>query len=431
MRPIRLKRPTAIVLSIILSIFLLELSLRTIGGIYLRLSHPLEPIKEELRAFNILCLGDSFTEGFGASKGKSYPEQLQEIANGQLGKTINVHREFRINSSTILKYLKKDINKYRADLLIIMTGCNDTWSLQNCNYLMVKDGNLLEKTDVLLGDFRIYKFAKITLLNLKKIILSRSLQFNQDNKKGNSGFKSQEAERHYILGDDYMRDARYELALSEFKQAEQLEPDNPDIHLRLAHIYLQIQQNYALAKDEAMSALRHGDSSILQDVFAVVRDSTNLGDKNQDERFYAAIKDMESVIEDRNESNEKVEAKKYLEQLLSFHRDNKIIGKVIAYNLKEITKLAKQKKIKVVLMQYPFGVVPDVVRETIQKMSDLNDIPLVDNYALFKNRLEKLKRSDLFAEDGHCNQYGYNLIAKNVYKSLILNKFVPIAANVK
>jgi alpha-L-fucosidase len=78
----------------------------------------------------VACIGDSITEGAGADKGKSWPEQLQ----GLLGKSWQV-MNFGLGGRTLLKqgdcpYWKEkiyqDALKSNPDVVIIMLGTNDT-----------------------------------------------------------------------------------------------------------------------------------------------------------------------------------------------------------------------------------------------------------------------------------------------------------------
>ncbi|MBU4149262.1 MAG: hypothetical protein KKB52_02810, partial [Candidatus Omnitrophica bacterium] len=73
---------------------------------------------------------------------------------------------------------------------------------------------------------------------------------------------------------------------------------------------------------------------------------------------------------------------------------------------------------KLVLMQYPMRLAGGV-EDSIKSLSDKYSIPLVDNCAIFEDRLGRFKKEDLFVRDGHCNANGYKLIAENLYKVLI------------
>ena len=78
----------------------------------------------------VACIGDSITEGAGAEKGKSWPEQLQRL----LGTSWNVGN-FGLGGRTLLKqgdcpYWKEKIYQdalnSKPDVVIIMLGTNDT-----------------------------------------------------------------------------------------------------------------------------------------------------------------------------------------------------------------------------------------------------------------------------------------------------------------
>jgi len=78
----------------------------------------------------VACVGDSITAGFKVEKGKSYPDQLQEI----LGDKWEV-KNFGVSARTLLKkgdhpYENEkaytDAQDYRPNVVIIMLGTNDT-----------------------------------------------------------------------------------------------------------------------------------------------------------------------------------------------------------------------------------------------------------------------------------------------------------------
>lgn len=78
----------------------------------------------------VACVGDSITHGSGLGKGRSYPDQLQELL-GDKWKVAN----FGVSGRTLLKkgdfpYWKEkayqDAQKFEPDVVIIMLGTNDT-----------------------------------------------------------------------------------------------------------------------------------------------------------------------------------------------------------------------------------------------------------------------------------------------------------------
>ena len=82
-----------------------------------------EPIK-------VACVGDSITQGAGASKGKSYPSQLQEL----LGEKYKVGN-YGVSGRTLLRKGDAPYWKEKAyqnalgmnpDVVVIMLGTNDT-----------------------------------------------------------------------------------------------------------------------------------------------------------------------------------------------------------------------------------------------------------------------------------------------------------------
>ncbi len=412
---IRFRKIILAVMLLVLALFLLEMMLRLGGVLYLHLKYPAKPVKADLHCFNILCLGDSFTQGFGAPPGKSYPEQLQELLKGKTNKNIVVYKEFRINSSTILKYLEKDIDTYNPGLIIIMTGCNDQWNMENCSDAAFEDGNLLEKIDIFCGGSRVYKLVKISFLNLRALTTNKDPKFTEEGSIGRklTYFHVPETVEHFRLGEDYMNKGEYELALNEFNIAEKLEPHNSWVHWRKACIYVRVVNEPALCEKELKLALWYGDSSIVGYVFALLYESCR-----DESKVFAIIKEMESIIDAKYNGREKVKAKRYLRRLYLLYSEKKWVEKIVAYNLKEIIKTIKGKNIKVILMHYPVEIAPHT-RMVTEKAGMLSNTIVIDNHKIFADKLKTLRRDDLFAGDGHFNANGNRLIAENLRKVLI------------
>ncbi|MBU1912189.1 MAG: tetratricopeptide repeat protein [Candidatus Omnitrophica bacterium] len=419
---LKIKKILFVFSGIIFTLILLELLLTLWGYAYLHLKNPAKDIKKKSGEFNILCLGDSFTLGIGAPKGQSYPDQLEKLLNkSHENNNFNVYKEFRINSSTVSKYLTADIERYKPDLIVVMIGCNDRWSLENCNYFKIKNCSYLTEFDIWLSDFKVYKLAKISLLNFTNLLKSKITK--SDHLSAGSiytpfSFKNQAAERYFRIAYDYDSSGNYESALKGYKNAEQLEPKNPSVHFALARIYLQVLHNFDLGKKHAILLLYYGNSSVVSSVFMLL--NPVIDDKNK------MIINMKDIIEARYKNDDKIKALRYLKILHIFQRDDKKIEKIIGYNLGEIIKIIKRNKIKIVLMQYPN---PDHIfgREVVNSAAHLFKIPLVDNRVKFENKLRTtgLKKEDFFA-DGHCNAAGYRLIAQNVYDALISSGLISV-----
>ncbi|MBD3263960.1 MAG: hypothetical protein GF375_02515 [Candidatus Omnitrophica bacterium] len=153
--------------------------------------------------FNIICLGDSFTYGVGVDRTDSYPNQLEKILNqkesGLRFRVINLAVP-GANSSQHLKYLKQILKGScgeAVDLIIVLTGANDSWNLADSNISKIierkrnRDNNgrnggaeeyteeiigkgtinyrlsLADKINIFLFKLRTYKMLKLIYLNIK------------------------------------------------------------------------------------------------------------------------------------------------------------------------------------------------------------------------------------------------------------------------
>lgn len=170
-----IKKTFFLLIFIFLTLLFIEVFLRVLGIMNSR--NPTLSQMGKGKEFAIICLGDSFTYGWGVDASLTYPRQLERMLN-----SADSTRKFKIynlavpgsNSSQHLKYLKELIKKYnKPDLVIILTGANDVWNLAESNIYRLpganrdKDRLIMYKIKLFFADFRIYKMAKILLLNLK------------------------------------------------------------------------------------------------------------------------------------------------------------------------------------------------------------------------------------------------------------------------
>ncbi|MDD4893906.1 MAG: GDSL-type esterase/lipase family protein, partial [Candidatus Omnitrophica bacterium] len=218
---IRIKHRIILIgLGLVFFFLALEVSLRLAGSIYYKtwMFSGSKASGYGKGAVKILCLGDSFTFGHGAEKGKSYPVQLQRMLDeNRQDKKFVVYNVGvpGYNSSMVLKRLVKNLNKYRPDIVLLLIGSNDGTVLEDSNYYLLKRpaagamADLCLKLDIFFSKFRSYKLIRAITLNLKNRF---SPEFNI------SDIKFENKQNEYELG-SHMSRAPEKNAVNEKKNA--------------------------------------------------------------------------------------------------------------------------------------------------------------------------------------------------------------------
>jgi lysophospholipase L1-like esterase len=161
-----------IFLWIFLGFCLLELSLRGAGALYLRINHadffPSDPGHPS--TITVLALGESTTGGLWVKPSESYPGQLERMLKRKLKtEDIRVLAPLSLgqNSSQILNRVDSYYSQLKPDLVILMCGINNEWSLSENNVTQFLDYSdavawhlHIQKA---LDNFRIYKITRWAL----------------------------------------------------------------------------------------------------------------------------------------------------------------------------------------------------------------------------------------------------------------------------
>ncbi len=92
---------------------------------------------------------------------------------------------------------------------------------------------------------------------------------------------------------------------------------------------------------------------------------------------------------------------------------------ITKFNLLEIIRLAKSKGIKIVLQNYPDHYASAALQQIIHEVATDCQVPLVDNSLVFRKKLLQDNYEKYFVPNGHCNAKGYDVIADNLFKTLI------------
>jgi len=406
--------------SIFVFLLILELCLRVGGWAYLRQHHPetYEEIKVfEQNKFTILCLGDSFTFGAGTSPENSYPRQLARLLKKNINKDINVINVGRLGntSSLLLNNFKKDIAKYNPDIVIVMIGLNNFWNLEDSSYfILYKDkAGYFEKINNVLSHLRIYKLIKIGCLNY---INSKKSDLNKMRAK-----ISEESSRLSPLGAELFLKGRYDLAEETLQQAVVLDKNNYASHLWLAHIY-NARSEFKKGREElwkAIETINEWDNNLVYDVICRVPIKKNSATAKIE------LGKIKSYFETKysKDSEKKKSLVKIIDARLALLEDERILQRILEYDLQEIIKIAKRQGVTLILQTYPHDGLS--LYDIFQKVSARFNILLIDNFMVFK-KIEKYGDiGAFFMPDKHCSDKGYRIIAENIYRVLIEHKFLP------
>lgn len=263
-------------------LILLELSLRLGGFVFLSWQDYKNKISlQQEGGYRILCLGDSMTALGGQN---SYPRQLEEILN-QNKEEVNfsvINKGIpRVNSSYILDNLERNLNKYKPEIVVIMTGINDRGiKYESVSYSQT---NILDRIEPFLRKLRIYRLARMAgkhfIADRKNKTLSkikiplRNKSYGEYIELGNfydRGYKFIKAEQafkkaieinpenylaYHKLGQNYYEQGKYGQAEAAYKKAIEINPKNEWMYIELGRIY-RSQQKYCQAQKLFEEALK-------------------------------------------------------------------------------------------------------------------------------------------------------------------------------
>jgi tetratricopeptide (TPR) repeat protein len=377
---------------------------------------------DKINLTRILCIGDSFTFGVGASKGFSYPEQLQKILDKNSSQHFVIYNAGvpGTNSSQTLNKLPSYLDIYQPDIIIIQTGTSNRWILSGSNYFLFKEKGInafMRRLDAFLSHLRSYKLFKgLAARTYNKIILEFfvPLDANKINftKRGDNlivGADSvilKKAEAHVASGQKHIESRAFSLAIPEFNKALDIIPTHEKAFLGIADAYA-CQGKRDLAEEILKKAIKTNPNSAAA-YHALWHFYWQEG-KNK--------LALETVREELNLDPGNDELKQILQFGLPTLDEKEIFDRVIEYDLENMFRLARARGIRVVLLNYPHADGNDEVRE---KLVNNWRVAFVDNKKYFSDLKSRkdYKHKDYFAEDEHCNNNGYRIIAQNIYRVL-------------
>lgn len=410
-----------VILLIIISLILIEFSLRAAGRIYYSVSmnkeqkvieyekNQLKEVEnryvvspEDKNLLRIVCLGDSWTFGSGAAAGYSYPAQLQKLFNKE---NVIKYKVYNLGipgnySAKILRYLPGVFNKYKPNIVIIFTGLNDL-----NNYRQSDSANLLSwpkglysRFSSMILDLRVCKLIRYGLDGLMQ--KTRTLRKHTAPINEKIRFESIQLIR---TGYDLYTAGKFKLGEAYFKKALMIDPGNEEACLRLGHLFQSIGQ-YAESltyyqKVIDINPYTEFRAELYEFLFHTYQQQTHLSSEINKKIIYLAKR----IPSDDTFKNPGA----------PFIIDRNVTMINLGNNLIKIIDFVRSRKAVPILQTYN-GSRP-YINDFIINFSEKHNVLLIDNREILR---EASDTESLFTLDEHPNEKGYVLIAENIYNLL-------------
>ncbi len=188
------------------------------------------------KGYIIVCVGDSFTYGFGAPAEKAMPSQLGDLLNThEAGKTFTViNCGVGAQNTTLLREeLPMILNRYKPDLVVLLSGMANLWHYRGY-YTYVKGRSTVSLFQDLLYSSSVYKLVKLLYFNVNQKMegSSRGQRLSQ------LASGSTPALDTFGSGMRLLETGDHEQALSVFRDLLALSPQDPRAYFGLGSVYL-------------------------------------------------------------------------------------------------------------------------------------------------------------------------------------------------
>ncbi len=423
-----LGRLATFLFGLIVILLLLEVGLRIVGVIYhmemTPAAHSSDPYRKN--AYTILCLGNSWTAGAEAPKGKSYPDDLQVLLDKQFKKgairVIN-YGQSNQNTAELLYDLESFLAKTKPDLILLQTGQPNWWNYYKYDEYLIRRGAHS-------GELRF--FAKSFLYHSHVYRLFMALCndiINKKNVQETHHFQTKECSR--IVGSVCSSmDRRVQLdkqavnkAIDCLKKQIRLYPKDTGNYQMLGRIYggpKKAPQKGLEWFIKGMKAERENSGGWREPPYISLRILRKSLDHRRDKQSEMLRIKIDRFIEEYKVANPK---KAYQFMRLT---DDELLSWV-GSDIKDIVGNIQRKNIKLILQNYPFDPKHNdraILDSMLRDFAKALNIPFVDHSMIFKKMLDDgAKRDDYFART-HCNAEGYEVMAKNIYDKLMEEKLL-------
>ncbi len=462
------KRFLSFIIGIVLCLIVLEIGLRVVGLLYARMSQS-DTVARQSGSTTILCVGDSVTFGIGAPRGLSYPAQLQTLLNesGEGSKKIVINRGWPgQNSTQMLMRLERWLNEFQPEIVTILIGAQNLDNYYGYKQFLEQSNKqgrgFLSTAHDSLDNIRVYKFFRLLTIHAGRYLetskpedaitrsdpreewqgeeypnevrvtreeptegavqeCSEAIRFKQqgDYTKAlesifsvtDSGSVQQGC--YNVLGAIYLEQNQHELAVKWFKRGIEHDPARFDNYEGIGESYRN--------KDQCAEAITWFERGFDQARYDSLHEHSyrgiglcfeKLGQYERAIKFFSKEVKRKPLVEDYLHSL----AGDYLVKFQS-SREKKPLHDWIAADIENILQMCHRYKARTILQSYPNVA---SIEPIYRNIAGQQKIPYVDQQAIFKPFIDSdgRRNPDYFAPDGHPNEKGYHLMARELFKAL-------------
>ncbi|ATH09154.1 hypothetical protein BIY24_14740 [Halobacteriovorax marinus] len=442
------------IISLIITLFIVEVGLKTVGHFYnMKFQAEYIPAKEgpdyirdemyESYTFKesskdvILSIGDSFTNAGNVESKYSYPHQLFNIFidNKRPTTVLNMglceDSTFGVNKR-LKDYLSKSTNTDKKPTkVLILIGAADnferfqkeaitevkpwysvsshSWYKSLSIYKVIRHikyhyiqkeltSNITEASlvntnelQVILSEYKKLKdnIHNSTKVSLNEIVSNLPIGFTNYCNNLHIDFNTEYELLHSlnvymskILASQFKHDEalKWLLDLASFKPLKFWGGEFDDAYFRIVQTF-QFQSEYSA-------------SEILKSLDSMVANSPKISELTHFNEFYTLVKENEKVMKQTN------------------------INRQQAW--KEIISLSKEYNFELYMLNYPSNYVS--ANSMIKKVSEENNIPLIDLNLYFNELIGQSKRDVYLEDDDHLTPLGYKLMAQEIHRAIQRNE---------
>lgn len=445
----------------ILCLVVLEVSLRVVGAVYSHFSES-ESGAGKSAGNTILCLGDSVTFGLGAARGFSYPAQLQNMLDES-----HPEKKYNVinrgwpgqNSAQLLLRVEKYLQEFKPEIVTLLTGARNQDNYYGFREYLEQSGEGQRGLFLSLHDrldaIRLYKFIRLLIRDVtaagSRLHIVEELPEIQPGKYPSEVRRgwdedhpsTQEAvedcfiaERHkemgqydralrfiesvvntkdvtgscyYLAGTIYREKKEYDRSIGWFKRGIAHDPtffgnyDGIGLSLseqdRLQEAIQWFEKGFAEARYESL----YGHCYI-----GIARAFRKSGDTQSAIRFFEREVKRSSPVD--NYLNRLAADYLLLFEKQSSARD---VAGWIRSDINKLLALLQRYGVKVILQNYPHE---PAIAHIYREVGENSGLVFVDHHRTFSRYTkDSVLHPDYFVPDGHPNDQGYQLMAKNLW----------------